>query len=400
VSAAVDLSPGAVETSVIHDFAQVREEWRALNLQARAGTMFLSPDWLEPWWAQWGEGRELQLICIREGGQLVGFLPLFSEQVRLGGVSLKRLAIVGDGETGCDYLDALAAPGREREVFEFCLLAVQHLEWDLCDLADLWRESFTAVNLAQRFPNEKLTQGLIRDGRLRYVCPHIPLQGTFEQYLQGLSRRENLKRREKWIFKQPGTSIECARTPAEAVKATNDFLQLHRARWAADGGSDGVCDAKHEAFHREAIARLAQNGSLRLYTLFCARRPVASVYGVVHRRSASAGADDGKFNYYQSGYDPEWASKSVGLVLLARSVSDAFAEGLSEFDFLRGNEGYKAEWARGERWTVQLRLWRGMRGRTARAALSAEMFARETFKAALPRRAIEAVKKARRLLKR
>jgi CelD/BcsL family acetyltransferase involved in cellulose biosynthesis len=206
-----------------------------------------------------------------------------------------------------------------------------------------------------------------------------------------LSRRENLKRREKWIFKQPGTSIECARTPEEAVKATGNFLQLHRARWAADGGSDGVCDEKHEAFHREAIARLARNGSLRLYTLFCARRPVASVYGVVHQ---------GKFNYSQSGYDPEWASKSVGLVLLARSVSDAFAEGLSEFDFLRGNEGYKAEWARGERWTVQLRLWRGMRGRTARAALSAEMFARETFKAALPHRAIEAAKKARRLLKR
>jgi len=377
--------------SVVHDFASIREEWRALNLRARAGTMFLSPDWLEPWWAQWGSERELQLVCVREGAQLIGFLPLFTEQVRRGGVPLKRLAFVGDGETGCDYLDALAEPGREREVFEFCLLAVQHLEWDLCDLADLWRESFTAVNLAQRFPNEKLTQGLIRDGRLRHVCPHIPLQGTFENYLRGLSRRENLKRREKWIFKQPGTSIECARTPEEAVKATGNFIQLHRARWAADGGSDGVCDEKHEAFHREAIARLARNGSLRLYTLFCARRPVASVYGVVHQ---------GKFNYYQSGYDPEWASKSVGLVLLARSVSDAFAEGLSEFDFLRGNEGYKAEWARGERWTVQLRLWRGMRGRTARAALSAEMFARETFKAALPHRAIEAAKKARRLLKR
>jgi CelD/BcsL family acetyltransferase involved in cellulose biosynthesis len=391
VSAALEFSANAVEPSVVHDFAQVHEEWRALNQRARAGSMFLSPDWLEPWWAQWGHGRELQLVCVREGGQLIGFLPLFSEQVRLGGVAVKRLAFVGDGETGCDYLDALAAPGREREVFEVCLAAVQNLDWDLCDLDGLLRESFTAVNLAQRFPNAQPTRGLVRDGRLRYVCPHIPLQGTYETYLQGLSRRENLKRREKWLFKQPGTSVECARTPEEAAKAADAFLQLHRARWAADGGSDGVCDERHEAFHREAIARLARNGSLRLYTLFCARRPVASVYGVVHQ---------GKFNYYQSGYDPDWASKSVGLVLLARTVSDAFAEGLGEFDFLRGNEGYKGEWARGERWTVQLRLWRGRRGRAARAALSAEMFARETFKAALPHRAIEAVRKARRLLKR
>src|SRR5204862_4329498 len=54
----------------------------------------------------------------------------------------------------------------------------------------------------------------------------------------------------------------------------------------------------------------SEAGSLRMYTLFAARRPVASVYGVVHAR---------KFNYYQSGYDPNWSSRSVGLVLLART---------------------------------------------------------------------------------
>jgi CelD/BcsL family acetyltransferase involved in cellulose biosynthesis len=89
----------------------------------------------------------------------------------------------------------------------------------------------------------------------------------------------------------------------------------------------------------------------------------------------------------------------VGLVLLARTVSDAFAEGLQEFDFLRGDEGYKGEWARGERWTIQVRLWRGRRGRAARAAQRAAIFARETFKAALPRRAVDAMRKARRVIK-
>jgi CelD/BcsL family acetyltransferase involved in cellulose biosynthesis len=113
------------------------------------------------------------------------------------------------------------------------------------------------------------------------------------------------------------------------------------------------------------------------------------VYGVVQ---------GGKFNYYQSGYDPNWASRSVGLVLLAKTVSDAFAEGHQEFDFLRGNEGYKGEWARGERWTIQLRLWRGIRGRAARNAVSARLFARETIKAALPKETLAALRKARRLL--
>jgi CelD/BcsL family acetyltransferase involved in cellulose biosynthesis len=363
-------------------------EWRALNGRARSGCMFLSPDWLIPWWEQFGEGREQQILCVREGGKLIGLLPLFAERVRLGGVEVRRLAFLGDGDTGCDYLDVLADPGREREVLERCLDRVLELPWELCDLDGLWRESFTAGQLAARHPPRG--GALVRDSRLRYVCPHIPLTGTWDQYLQGLSRRENLRRREKWIFRQPGVSISCARTPEEAAKATGEFLQLHRARWAVEGGSDGLTGDRHEKFHRDASQRLAQSGALRMYTLYAARRPVASVYGVVHGK---------KFNYYQSGYDPNWASRSVGLVLLARTVQDAFGEGLEEFDFLRGNEGYKGEWARGERWTIQLRLWRGARGQLARAALGASIFARETVKAALPQRAVEAVKKARRLLR-
>ncbi len=365
------------------------EEWRDLNRRSRTGTMFLGPEWLEPWWAQFGEGRELATLCVREGGRLIGLLPLFIETVRLGGVEVRRLAFLGDGDTGCDDLDLLAEPGREREVIEHCLARLVELPWDVCDLDGLWRESFTALHLAQRFP-PGTAAGILRDGRVRYVCPYIPLTGTWEEYLEGLGRRENLRRREKWLYRQPGVSVSCARTPQDAVKATEEFLQLHRARWSVEGGSDGLTDERHETFHRDAAQRLAQAGMLRMYTLYAARRPVASVYGVIH---------GSKFNYYQSGYDPNWACKSVGLVLLARTVQDAFGEGLKEFDFLRGNEGYKGDWSRGERWTIQIRLWRGTRARAARAALGATLFARAAVKAALPQRALGMIRRARRLLR-
>ena len=385
MSAAVELDALAIETSV---GVPPAAEWRELNQRARAGNMFLGPEWLIPWWERFGAGRELCCIQVREAGRLIGLWPLFAEEVRLGGVPVRRVAFLGDGDTGCDCLDLLAEPGREREVHDQAASALLRLRWDVCDLDGLWRESFTALQLAQGFPPGRATQGVVRDGRLRFVCPHIPLAGSWEQYLEGLPRRENLRRREKWLYRQPGVSVSCARSPQEAARAVEEFLALHRARWAAEGGSDGLCDARHEAFHREASQQLAAAGKLRLYTLYAARRPVASVYGVVHQ---------GKFNYYQSGYDPLWAGKSPGLVLLARTVQDAFAEGLQEFDFLRGNEGYKGEWARGERWTIQLRLWRGARGRAARAALGASLFARETFKAALPRGAVDALRKARRI---
>ena len=97
------------------------EEWRDLNRRSRSGTMFLGPEWLEPWWKHFGEGRELATICVREGGRLIGLLPLFIETVRLAGIQVRRLAFMGDGDTGCDDLDLLAEPGREREVIEHCI---------------------------------------------------------------------------------------------------------------------------------------------------------------------------------------------------------------------------------------------------------------------------------------
>jgi CelD/BcsL family acetyltransferase involved in cellulose biosynthesis len=397
-------APGTLRAEVVRDGAgllRLRAAWSDLCGEARSGCLFLSPEWLIPWWEHFGDGRQPSCIALFEQDRLVGFLPLFSEPVRVAGVRARRVAFLGDGATGCDYLDVLAAPGREAEVRSAALGALGELAWDVCDLDGLWRDSPTALHLAQLFPNGRAVRSpaaglggpsaeVVRDARLRFVCPHIPLVGSYQEYLQGLGRRENLRRREKWLFRQPGVSIEVARSPEEARVAVERFLELHRARWAVEGGSDGLADARHEAFHRAAVDQLAQRGWLRLYTLFAARRPVASVYGVVHA---------GKFLYYQSGYDPAWASKSVGLVLLARTLQDAYGEGLCEFDFLRGDEAYKAQWARAERWTIHMRLFRGARGKAARVAQRAALFARESVKAALPQVALQTARRARRLLR-
>jgi CelD/BcsL family acetyltransferase involved in cellulose biosynthesis len=89
----------------------------------------------------------------------------------------------------------------------------------------------------------------------------------------------------------------------------------------------------------------------------------------------------------------------VGLVLLARTVKDAFAEGCSEFDFLRGDESYKMQWKRAERWTVRFQLFRDGRGRALRAALRAQKGVREMLKAAVPAEALSLMRVARRLLR-
>lgn len=67
--------------------------------------------------------------------------------------------------------------------------------------------------------------------------------------------------------------------------------------------------------------------------------------------------------YYTSGSDPAWAHRSVMKVVLSAAIEDAFERGLTEFDFLRGEEPYKRQYTSSQRQLWEVRLASGMVGR-------------------------------------
>jgi CelD/BcsL family acetyltransferase involved in cellulose biosynthesis len=93
-------------------------------------------------------------------------------------------------------------------------------------------------------------------------------------------------------------------------------------------------DARMEAFFREVSAALAARDVLRLWFLEGATGPVASFITLEW---------NGTVGLYNSGFEPDQAVLSPGLVLLTHLIRDAIARGKTRFDFLRGEERYKYE---------------------------------------------------------
>jgi CelD/BcsL family acetyltransferase involved in cellulose biosynthesis len=54
---------------------------------------------------------------------------------------------------------------------------------------------------------------------------------------------------------------------------------------------------------------------------------------------------------------PAWLSLGVGQLIVGGSIQEAIRAGHAEFDFLRGDEQYKTQWAEQSRWTVTVRLF-------------------------------------------
>ena len=84
-------------------------------------------------------------------------------------------------------------------------------------------------------------------------------------------------------------------------------------------------------FHR-MVPEMAREGLVRLYELELERKPIASVLCF---------DQGGRFFLYNSGYDPEYAPLSAGLVSKALCLRDAIECGRRCVDTLRGAEAYK-----------------------------------------------------------
>src|SRR5207248_6693506 len=70
---------GMITTTVIRttdEFARLHDEWNTLLAASAADCAFLTHEWLFTWWKHLADGRELTIVTARDGGNLIGILPL------------------------------------------------------------------------------------------------------------------------------------------------------------------------------------------------------------------------------------------------------------------------------------------------------------------------------------
>lgn len=340
-------------------FLDLRADWERLH-SAAAADIFLAWDWQLPWWRHLRRGRQLWLMIARDsGGNIRGLLALSLETARVGLLRVRRLRFIADEQVGSDYLDALIEPGFEDAAISAFgrALASRCASWDLLEMRDMDEHSNTAHRLCQVL-GEKYELKSIRG----LLCPAATLdpQQSPDEFIRQSSRGDNYARRRRWLERQPDFRIELCQDATTLAPALLQFFRLHRLRWEQAGGSSGIEGAVVEDFHREALAGLAGAGHVRLYVLWVQGKAVASVYALTRGNT---------FYYYQSGMDPAWRSRSVGLVLIGETFTDAIRSGFTRYDFLRGEEAYKSDWVNGGRHLASHRLY-PRRGRGARAVRS------------------------------
>jgi len=294
--------------------------WQALHAATERRSPFLSWTWQSEWTRAFASGHRIEIRrATDDAGRLLGLLPLYEAEPGvfrlLGGVDVS------------DYLDLMAEAGREEDVWAALVasLPAGRSVWDLHAVP-------AASPTVTRLPALAADHGATVTVALEDRCPILTLPATWDAYLAGLSskqRHELLRKTRRFEREVPDARVVGVGARADVEARFDDFLALHRASRV---GKARFMDERMEAFFRRVAAALSEAGGFRLWLLDTPYGPLATFLCLEW---------DGTVGLYNSGFRPDQASLSPGVVLLGHVIRDALERGKRRFDFLRGEERYK-----------------------------------------------------------
>lgn len=367
------VSPNSVRVEMIDDpkrFNDVREDWSRLLENSPNDSLTVTWEWLSSWWQAYGSARHMRIIAVWEGETLIGAAPLLSRDaahVYYGMLPFRRIEFLASGESPgdevcSDYLDWIAAAGREAEIVA---LALDYLtrdlarEWHEIQLPDVRGDSPTLKALE----SASLSRGLAVETLSRDSSPYIKLPSNWEQYLAGVSSSFRYKlRRGRRDFEQLGGKYRVAESQSDIDELFPMLVRLHEARWNARGLPGAFVSKPRNRFHELILPLALQQGWLRLGVLTLPEGPIGAIYSFRYR---------GRVYFYQSGIAPQESSHlRPGTLLHSYEIESAIGAGCSEYDFLKqGGPDYKDDWANAAHELVCIRISRpGPRNQILNAA--------------------------------
>jgi len=302
----------------LESFDSLVSSWPDLRQRLRWPSVFVLPCWLGVWWQEFGAGAELYLAAVRQGDSVIGIVPLL--------VQGRDASFIGSPDV-CDYLDFVVAPGSEQDFFAILLDNLRQKGISRLDLHSLRPDSTAATDLVSMAED----RGYEVSCKQEDVSFELDLPSTWDEYLAMLSPKQRHEvRRKLRRLQHAGDANYRLVNDSEAIPPILDvFLNLFRK---SREDKAAFMTPRMESFFASLAETMGEAGLLNFGVLEFNASPVAALMYLDYKDTVYL---------YNSGYDPQYGSLSVGLLSKVLCVKDSIERGKKRFDFLKGPETYK-----------------------------------------------------------
>jgi CelD/BcsL family acetyltransferase involved in cellulose biosynthesis len=338
--------------TTLNELAPYADDWD----QLAGGVPFRSWTWLSHWWQHYGPRGDarggLAVLCVFDNdGELVGVAPWYVECSAMHGRVLRWL---GSGEVCSDYLSVLWHPARKEAVIDVLAeyLAAsaggdrpEALRWDLLHLDGVAADDATVAELADRLA----AAGCMVHRRAGLNCWRLDLPTTWESYVASLGKnlRRDSRRLERELLDTGRAVLHTATDADELPQAMKILVDLHQRRRNTLGERGCFASERFLEFYDDVVPAMFARGCVQFYWLELDGKPAAGEYQLV---------GDGVLYAYQAGVDPEAMEHQPGKLINLAILRRAIEHGYRSFDFLRGDELYKARFGARPRANMELRV--------------------------------------------
>jgi CelD/BcsL family acetyltransferase involved in cellulose biosynthesis len=339
--------------SEVAAFRRLEEEWNDAVDRAGIGHPFLRHEWISTWWEAFGAGAKLHILIVRRDGRITAIAPFMRETASMYGLPVRRIRFIQNDHTPRTDILVVSEPEESYRAV-WTALRGDADRWDVLQLSQLEHGSPTLRTLTGLATADGCATGVWKSG----ASPYLPLTGTWEDYLSALSAkfRSNLRNRMTRLARLGEPALELLTDGATIQAACGDVWRLEPSGWKRAAGTAITSDNAVHRFYTALVDRGSAAGWLRLLFLSVGGRRIATSYGACFRD---------RLFLFKTGYDPQYAACSPFKLLTYLAIREAYAQRLTEVDFLGDSEPWKREWtdaARGHDWlfvfadTVRARL--------------------------------------------
>ena len=335
-------------------FMLIEKEWNAL-VETTSDEPFYRHEFIRNWIDSFAPDARLKILIGRDrAGSLVAALPLVAERGFLYGIPVRRL-VSPTNVYSCRF-DLIAADRRAAADAFFRALADDDT-WDVIRITDV-----PARGNAWDFYDEATNAGFPAGAWESQRSPFIPLPPSYDLLEARLSPKfkSNLRRRRRRLEERGAIDVELVTGGDALEERLADCFALERSGWKGRLGTAAAQSRRTRGFYTGLAHQAARGDYLSLYFLKLDGRAIAAQYGFTRR---------GVYSLLMTCYDEAFREYSPGHLLLEEVMKRCVTRGLSEFDFLGCDLGWKLDWSPGVRSHHWFFIFRDTRvGRTFKRA--------------------------------
>jgi len=303
-------------------FLTLESVWNGLLKQSAADNPFSTFEWCRAWLEVFGRDIELLILVIKDESGIKGIAP-FCIKVK------KIITFIGYPQN--DYAGLIF--GKDSSGIPD--LIAQYLsenkgKWNKVILDQFAEECSQIEGMGEALKK----YGLPWRSEPSDSCPAMLL--TDRDAAKKMYYKRNITSYINWFKKEGEFRYNIYTESEEAVQRLDDLFAQHIYRWKGTSTPSYFSDEKMKEFYRTFMKYLNPRGWVQFSSLTLADKFLALYISFEY---------DNILYLYKTCYNPDYAKKSPGQVILRYLFDYALEKNIVEMDFARGDEGYKERFA-------------------------------------------------------